>query len=81
MTIRPFYEPRILEMRSEEYANTAIDGGLWLVGEVLAQGPTTSSDFVPDPLTSTNPGIGRQRSSSFTSSKRSSATGSSSRDS
>lgn len=32
MTTRPFYEPRILEMRLEEYANIAIDGGLWLVG-------------------------------------------------
>ncbi|MBJ7405880.1 MAG: hypothetical protein JHD07_22240 [Bradyrhizobium sp.] len=49
MTIRPFYEPRMLEMRLEEYANIAIDGGLWLVGEVLAQRPSMSDDFVPDP--------------------------------
>lgn len=49
MTIRPFYEPRTLEMRLEKYADIAIDGGLWLVGEVLAQRPSVNGDFVPDP--------------------------------
>ncbi len=49
MTIRPFYEPRILEMRLEKYAEIAIDRGLWLVGEVLVQGPSKDGEFVPDP--------------------------------
>ncbi|MGL3107273.1 hypothetical protein [Bradyrhizobium sp. BR 1432] len=49
MTIRPFYEPRILEMRLEKYAEIAIDGGLWLAGEVLAQDLAMDDGFVPDP--------------------------------
>lgn len=49
MTTSPFYEPRILEMRMEKYAEIAIDGGLWLVGEMLAQGCLTRHGFVPDP--------------------------------
>ncbi|UGY26672.1 hypothetical protein HU675_0007875 [Bradyrhizobium septentrionale] len=49
MTIRPFYEPRILEMRLETYAGIAIDGGLWLVGELLAQGSMSDHGFIPDP--------------------------------
>jgi len=48
MTTRPFYEPRILKMRLEKYAEIAIDGGLWLVGELFAQGCPTNG-FVPDP--------------------------------
>jgi hypothetical protein len=49
MTTSPFYEPRILKMRMEKYAEIAIDGGLWLVGELLAQGCLTRHGFVPDP--------------------------------
>jgi hypothetical protein len=49
MTIRPFYEPRILEMRLEKYAEIGIDGGLWLIGELLSQGVPTKGDFIPDP--------------------------------
>ena len=49
MTTNPFYEPRILEMRTEKYAEIAIDGGLWLVGELLAQGCRSGHGFVPDP--------------------------------
>lgn len=49
MTIRPFYEPRILEMRLEKYAEIAIDGGLWLVGELLAHGRGPHHEFIPDP--------------------------------
>jgi hypothetical protein len=49
MTTNPSYEPRILQMRMEKYAEIAIDGGLWLVGELLAQGCLTWHGFVPDP--------------------------------
>jgi hypothetical protein len=49
MTTEPFYEPRILKMCLEKYAEIAIDGGLWLVGELLAQGCLTKHGFVPDP--------------------------------
>lgn len=49
MTTSPFYEPRLLEMRLEKYAEIAIDGGLWLIGELLAQGCLTRHGFVPDP--------------------------------
>lgn len=49
MTTEPFYEPRVLEMPLEKYAEIAIDGGLWLVGERLAQGCQTRHGFVPDP--------------------------------
>jgi len=45
----PCYEPRILEMRLQKYAEIAIDGGLWLVGELLAQGYRPGHGFVPDP--------------------------------
>ncbi len=48
MTIRPFYEPRILKMPLEKYAEIAIDGGIWLVGELLAQGLPVNNVFVPD---------------------------------
>jgi len=48
MTIRPFYEPRILMMALEKYAEIAIDGGIWLVGELLAQGLPVNDIFVPD---------------------------------
>jgi hypothetical protein len=48
MTIRPFYEPRILKIPLEKYAEIAIDGGVWLVGELLAQGLPVNSVFVPD---------------------------------
>lgn len=49
MTTEPFYEPRILEMYMEKYAEIAVDGGLWLAGELLAQGCLTKHRFVPDP--------------------------------
>jgi hypothetical protein len=48
MTIRPFYEPRILKMPLEKYAEIAIDSGIWLVGELLAQGLPLNGIFVPD---------------------------------
>lgn len=47
MTTAPFYEPRILKIPLEKHAEIAIDGGLWLVGERLAQG-FPSCVFVPD---------------------------------
>jgi hypothetical protein len=49
MTIRPFYEPRILEMRIEKYAEIAVDAGIWLAGEILEQGIRAKGDFLPDP--------------------------------
>jgi hypothetical protein len=55
MTIPPFYEPLMLEMTLETYAGIAIDGGIWLAGELLAQtapaenSTTKKDDFVPDP--------------------------------
>jgi hypothetical protein len=49
MTTRPFYEPCILEMRLEKYAEIAVDGGLWLVSELLTQGVSMNDVFVPDP--------------------------------
>lgn len=49
MTTQPFYKACILEMPMEKYAEIAIDGGLWLVGERLAQGCQTRHGFVPDP--------------------------------
>lgn len=48
MTTEPFYEARILKMRMEKYAEIAIDGGIWLVGELLAQGCRSGQGFVPD---------------------------------
>lgn len=48
MTTHPFYEPRILKMDLEKYADIAVDSGVWLVGEVLAQGPSTNDEFTPD---------------------------------
>jgi hypothetical protein len=49
MTIEAIYEPRIFQISVERYADTAIDAGLWLVGEWLAQGrPTDRDSFVPD---------------------------------
>ncbi|WP_027552240.1 hypothetical protein [Bradyrhizobium sp. Cp5.3] len=48
MTTHPFYEPRILKMELEKFADIAVDGGVWLVGEVLAQGPSMSCEFTPD---------------------------------
>ena len=57
MTTEPFYETRILEMPIEKYAEIAIDGGIWLLGELLDsrrwanQDLSIESDFVPDPLT------------------------------
>lgn len=49
MTTEPFYEPRILEMPLEKYVKMAIDGGLWLAGELLAQGYKPGHSFNPDP--------------------------------
>ncbi|MET4717641.1 hypothetical protein ABIF63_001747 [Bradyrhizobium japonicum] len=46
---RPFCEPRILEMPLEKHAEIAVDGGLWLIGERLAQRCLTNYGFVPDP--------------------------------
>lgn len=48
MTIRPICAPRILKMNLEKFADIAIGGGLWLVGEVLARGRSMRGDFVPD---------------------------------
>lgn len=48
MTIRPLYEPRILEMSLEKYAEVGIDAGIWLAGEWLAQGRPADCIFVPD---------------------------------
>ena len=48
MTIRPFYEPRVLDISLEKYAEIAIDGGIWLVGELLAQVLPLNGVFVPD---------------------------------
>jgi hypothetical protein len=48
MTNELYYEPRILEMSLEKYAEIAIDGGIWLVGELLAQGLPVNNVFVPD---------------------------------
>lgn len=49
MTTRPLCEPRILQMSLEKYAEVAVDGGLWLLGELLAQGCLTADGFAPDP--------------------------------
>jgi hypothetical protein len=48
MIIRPICEPRIPKMDLEKYADIAIDGGVWLVGEVLAQGLSMFGEFAPD---------------------------------
>jgi hypothetical protein len=48
MTIPPFYEPRILDIPLEKYAEIAVDGAIWLVGELLVQGPPGNDFFVPD---------------------------------
>lgn len=55
MTTEPFYEPRILEMPIEKYAEIAIDGGLWLVGELLALNSLPDHGFVPDLRYAYNP--------------------------
>ncbi|MDI4237147.1 hypothetical protein OZ411_30510 [Bradyrhizobium sp. Arg237L] len=47
MTIPPFYKPVVLEMPIEAYAKIAVDGGIWLAGEIVAHEPGAS--FVPDP--------------------------------
>jgi hypothetical protein len=44
----PFYRQRYLQLPTEKYAEIAIDGGLWLAGEFLAQSRVTKCDFVPD---------------------------------
>jgi hypothetical protein len=49
MTIPPLYEPVMLKMPLEAYAKTAVIGGIWLAGEMLAQQPTSTDIFVPDP--------------------------------
>src|SRR4030088_2263481 len=48
MSIAPLYEPRTLEMPLETYARIAIDSGIWLFGELLAQELPTKNGFVPD---------------------------------
>ncbi|MGH6710666.1 MAG: hypothetical protein ACREEK_17045 [Bradyrhizobium sp.] len=49
MTIPPFHEPVILKMPLEAYAETAFIGGVWLVGEILAQQPGGTDVFLPNP--------------------------------
>lgn len=48
MTISPFYEARVLEVPVEKCAEIAIDGAIWLVRELLAQGLPVNDVFVPD---------------------------------
>jgi hypothetical protein len=40
---------RMLEMRLEAYAEIAVDGGIWLAGEILAHGLRPLELFAPDP--------------------------------
>jgi hypothetical protein len=47
MTIPPFYKPVVLEMPIEAYAKIAVDGGIWLAGEIVAHEP--GAPFAPDP--------------------------------
>ncbi|MET4235199.1 hypothetical protein ABIA85_008507 [Bradyrhizobium sp. LA6.10] len=48
MTIPPFYKPVVLEMRIEAYAKIAVDGGIWLAGEVLEHNLRPAEWFVPN---------------------------------
>ncbi|WP_371422316.1 hypothetical protein [Tardiphaga sp.] len=47
MTIPPLYKPVVLEMSLEPYAKIAVDGGIWLAGEIVAHEPGIS--FAPNP--------------------------------
>ena len=47
MTIPHLYQPVALKMPLEAYAGIAVDGGIWLAGEIVAHEPGAS--FVPDP--------------------------------
>lgn len=47
MTIPPFYKPVVLKIPIEAYAKIAVDGGIWLAGEIVAH--ETGASFVPDP--------------------------------
>jgi hypothetical protein len=49
MTIPPLYETVVLKMPLEAYAKTAVMGGIWLAGEMLAQQPSSTDIFLPDP--------------------------------
>lgn len=48
MTI-PFCKPVVLTMRLEAYAEIAVDGGIWLAGEILVHQMHPGSSFVPNP--------------------------------
>lgn len=48
MTTHPTCAPRIPKMDLEKYADIAIGGGVWLVGEVLAHGRSMRRQFDPD---------------------------------
>lgn len=47
MTTPPLYKSLVIEMPLEAYAEIAVDGGIWLAGEIVAHEP--GSSFVPDP--------------------------------
>ncbi len=47
--IVPFYEARILTMSLEKYAEIAIDGAIWLTGELLALKGLQHELFDPNP--------------------------------
>lgn len=48
MTTLSSCTPCILKMDWDKYVDIAIDGGVWLVGELLAQAPSMNGDFTPD---------------------------------
>ena len=48
MTVPPLNESAVLKMPLEAYAETAVMGGIWLAGEMLAQQPTSADVFVPN---------------------------------
>jgi glycosyltransferase involved in cell wall biosynthesis len=48
MTVPAFYGSRELQMSLRCYADIAIDGAIWLAGEVLAQRPRPGEPFIPD---------------------------------
>ena len=56
MTILPFYEPRILTIPLEKYAEIAIDGGIWLVGERLQHRLRADIFLCPVTATVSRPG-------------------------
>ena len=48
MTIPPFYKPVVLEIPTEAYAKIAVDGGIWLAGEVIEHDLHPTEWFVPN---------------------------------